>query len=210
MRAAKRGALLCAIFGSHLLLFRLIDVGGNPRRAHRSEEDFVTITLVDFSKPDDTQPSTLPSPGRSIPTHEPSTRSRVEPDNSITPPPEAEATDSRVDWHAEASRVAGDAARRMDEEKKLRSFDEHPAGMGPLPPKSSGQKVGDSLHLEGGVIIDWVSSGCYYSNQDVHIAAFGPALRLQLPTCGAGGGGRGGGEKALPTIEEWKKERDNR
>jgi hypothetical protein len=95
----------------------------------------------------------------------------------------------------------------MGEEKEFRSLDQHPAGMGPLPPKSSRHKLGDSQHFEGGVIIDWVSSGCYYSNQDVPIAAFGQALRLQLPTC-TGAGGAGG--KPLPTLEEWKKERDNR
>ncbi len=209
MHAAKRGALLCVITGAHLLLFRLVDVGDSSRGAHRSEEDFVTIMLVDFSKPDDTQPSTLSSPSRSIPTYDSSSRSRVEPDNSITPPPGIEATDPAVDWQAEASRVAGDVARRMGEEnKELRSLDSRPTGMGPLPPKSSSHKLGDSFHLEGGVIITWVGRGCYYSNQDAHIDAFGPALRLQLPTCtGAGGGGD---EKALPTFEEWKKERDNR
>jgi hypothetical protein len=207
MRAAKRGALLCVIFGVHLLLFRLIDVDDSSRRAHQSDEDFVTIMLVDLSKPDDTQPSTHPPSGRSIPTYDPSSRSRVEPDNSITPPPEIEATDARIDWYAESGRVASDAAKRMDEEKKLRSLDQHPTGMGPLSPKSSTHKLGDSLHLEGGVIIDWVSSGCYYSNQDAHIDAFGQALRLQLPTCTGAGGGGG---KPFPTIEEWKKERDNR
>jgi hypothetical protein len=208
MHAAKRGALLCVITGAHLLLFRLIDVGDSSRGVHRSEEDFVTIMLVDFSKPDDTQPLALSSPRRSIPTYDPSSRSRVEPDKSILPPPGIEATDPAVDWQAEASRVAGDVARRMGEEKKLRSLVSRPTGMGPLPPKSSVQQVGESLHLEGGVIIDWVGKGCYYSNQDAHIDAFGPALRLQLPTCGAAGGRKD--EKPLQTFEEWKKERDNR
>ena len=208
MHAAKRGALLCVITGAHLLLFRLIDVGDSSR-AHRSEEDFVTIMLVDFSKPDDPQPSTLSSPSRSIQTYDRSSRSRVEPDNSITPPPGIEATDPAVDWQAEASRVAGDVARRMGEEKKeLRSLDSRPTGLGPLPPKAPGNRVGDSQHFEGGVIIDWVGEGCYYSNQDAHIDAFGPALRLQLPTCGAAGGRKD--EKPLQTFEEWKKERDNR
>jgi hypothetical protein len=209
MHAAKRGALLCVITGAHLLLIRLIDVGDSSRGAHRSEEDFVTIMLVDFSKPDDTQPSTLSSPSRSIPTYDPSSKTRVEPDSSITLPPGIQATDPAVDWQAEASRVAGDVARRMGEEKKeLGSLDSRPIGMGPLPPRSSVQQVGESLHLEGGVIIDWVGKGCYYSNQDSHIDAFGPALRLQLPTCGAAGGRRD--EKPLQSFEEWKKERDNR
>jgi hypothetical protein len=209
MRAAKRGALLCVITGAHLLLIRLIDLGDSPRSAHRPGEDFVTIMLVDYSEPDGTKPSTLPSPGHSMPTYDPSSRSRVEPDNSITPPPGIEATDSAVDWQAEASRVAGDVARQMGEERKeLRSFDSRPTGMGPLPPKSPGNRVGDSQHFEGGVIIDWVGRGCYYSNQDAHIDAFGPALRLQLPTCGAAGGRRD--EKPLQTFEEWKKKRDER
>jgi len=200
MRAVKRGALLCVITGAHLLLFRLVELGDNSGSARRSEEDFVTIMVVDFSRPSDTQPSTQPSSRRPIPTYEP--------DNSIALPPEVEATEARVDWHAEASRVAGDAARRLDEKVELRSLDSHPTGMGPLPPKSSGNKVGDSQHFEGGVIIDWARRGCYYSNQDAHIDAFGPALRLQLPTCGAAGGGGDG--KPLPTFEEWKKERDSR
>jgi len=79
--------------------------------------------------------------------------------------------------------------------------------MGPLPPKRSRHKLGDTLHLEGGVILDWVNEGCYYSNQDAPIAAFGPALRLQIPICT---GARGTGGKPLPSLEEWKKERDNR
>lgn len=209
MRSVKRGALLCVVAAAHLLLIRLIDVSDSSHGTHQSEEDFVTIMLADFSKPDDTPLSTLSSPRRSIPTYDRSSRSTVEPDNSITPPPGIEATDPAVDWQAEASRVAADVARRMGEEKKeLRSLDSHATGMGPLPPKSSRQKVGDSIHLEGGVIIDWVGNGCYYSNQDAHIDAFGPALRLQVPTCGAAGGRRE--EKPLPTFEEWKKERDNR
>jgi len=67
--------------------------------------------------------------------------------------------------------------------------------------------LGDSQHFEGGVIIDWVNNRCYYSNQNAPVAAFGPALRLQIPTC-TGAGGAGG--KPLPSLEEWKKERDNR
>jgi hypothetical protein len=79
--------------------------------------------------------------------------------------------------------------------------------MGPLPPKRSGHKLGDSEHFEGGVIIDWVNNRCYYSNQNAPIAAFGPALRLQIPTCTGAGAA-----SAIPlqSFEEWKKERDNR
>jgi hypothetical protein len=164
------------------------------------------MMLLDLSKPADTQRSTLSSSKRVMSTYDPTLESRVEPDNSITPPPEIEATDARIDWDAEAGRVASDVVRRMDQGGKLRSFDEQAAGMGPLPPKPSRHELGDGLHLEGGVIIDWVNQRCYYSNQDAHVDAFGPALRLQLPTCtGASAGGR-----PLPTLEEWKKARDKR
>jgi hypothetical protein len=192
--------LLCVIFGAHLLLFSLISVNENRRNVRRLEETPGILFFVDLPKPNDTQPSTQSSSKRPIST-------RGAPDNTITLPPEIEKTDALIDWDAEASRVAKDAATRIDEEKKLRSLDQHPAGMGPLPPKRSRHKLGDTLHLEGGVILDWVNEGCYYSNQDAPIAAFGPALRLQIPICT---GARGTGGKPLPSLEEWKKERDNR
>lgn len=196
----RRLALLCAICSAHLLVFFLISASDNSRSERRSDEALATLFLIDIPKPDDTQRSTHSSSKRPTPSYAP-------PANTITPPPELEGTDALIDWSAEASRVAIDAARRMDEEKQLRSLDHHPAGMGPLPPKPSRHKLGDSQHFEGGVIIDWTGSGCYYSNQNAPIAAFGQALRLQLPTC-TGAGGRGG--KPFPSIEEWKKERDER
>jgi len=200
--------LLCAIFGAHLLLFSLISVGDDPRSDRRSEEALVTLFWVDVPKPNDTQPSTHSSSKRPISTYDPSLESRAAPDNTITLPPEIEGTDALIDWDAEASRVASDVARRMGEEKKeFRSLDQHPPGMGRPPPKPSGHKRGDSQHFEGGEIITWTGKGCYYSNQNVHIPAFGPALRLQLPTCTGAGGASG---KPFPTLEEWKKERDNR
>jgi hypothetical protein len=138
-------------------------------------------------KPNDTQPSTRSSPKRPIPTYDPSLRSRAARDNTITLPTAIEGTDALIDWDAEASRVAIDVVRRIGEDKKLRALDQHPVGMGLLPPKPSRHKLGDSQHFEAGVIIDWVSAGCYYSNQDAPIAAFGQALRLQRPICtGAG------------------------
>ena len=180
MLTVRRCALLCVILGAHLLLFSLISVNGYPRSVRRSEETPGILFFVDLPKPNDTQLSTHSSSKRPISTYDP-------PDNTIILPPEIEGTDALIDWDAEASRVAKDAARRLGEEKQFRSLDQHPAGMGPLPPKSSRHKLGDSLHLEGGVIIDWVSAGCYYSNQNAPIAAFGQALRLQIPTCtGAG------------------------
>jgi hypothetical protein len=205
---AKRGALLCLISGAHLLAFWLIDLGDSSRSAHRSEDEFVTIMLVDFSRPRETQPSTDPESRRSNPTRDPASRLAVEPDDSISPLPGIESNDARIDWYSEAGRVAGDVARGMGEEEKLRPLDQRPIGLGPLPPKPSTHRLGDSQRFEGGVIIDWVGKGCYYSNQDAHVEAFGPALRLQLPTCTGAGGGGGG--KPLPTLEEWKKERDNR
>jgi hypothetical protein len=196
----RRCALLCVILGAHLLLLSLISLNDNTRGVRTSGDSRGILFFVELPEPVDTRSSTHSSSMRPLPTYDVS---------SITPPPGIEATGPAVDWQAEASRVAADVARRMGEEKKeLRSLDSHPAGMGPLPPKSSVQQVGDSLHLEGGVIIDWVKDGCYYSNQDAHIDAFGPALRLQLPTCGAAGGRRE--KEPLPTFEEWKKERDER
>jgi hypothetical protein len=134
-------------------------------------------------------------------------QSRAAGGDTITLRPEIEGTKALIDWYADASRVAEDVAIRQSEEKEFRSLDRPPAGMGPPPPKDSRHKLGDSQHFEGGVIIDWVGSGCYYSNQDAPIAAFGQALRLQLPTCTGAGGGGG---KPFPSIEEWKKERDER
>jgi hypothetical protein len=193
----RRCALLCVIFGAHILLFSLLSVNGNPRSVRSAEEAPSILFVVELPKPNETQPST----------HSSSRRPRVARDNTITLPPDIEGTDALIDWDAEARRVARDVARRIGEEKKLRSLDQHPAGMGPPPPKSSRHKLGDSQHFEGGLIIDWVGPGCYYSNQDAPIAAFGQALRLQIPTCT---GAVGGGGKPLPSLEEWKKERDNR
>jgi len=204
----RRCALLCVILGAHLLVFSLISVSYSPRGVRTSEDSPGILFFVELPKPNDTQPSTHSSSKRPISTYGPSLESRVAPDNTITLPPEIEGADALIDWDAEASRVAKDAARRIGEEKKLRSLDQHPAGMGPPPPKSSRYELGDSEHFEGGVIIDWVNNRCYYSNQNAPIAAFGPALRLQLPICT--GRAVGGGGKPLPTFEEWKKERDNR
>jgi hypothetical protein len=197
--------LLGAIFGAHLLLFTLISVNDSSRGVRRPEEAPAILIFVDLPQPGVTQPSTQYASRRPI-------KSRAAPDNTITLPPELERTDALIDWDAEASRIAGDAARRMSEEKKeLRSLDSRPAGMGPPPPKRSDHRLGDSAHFGGGEIITWIGKGCYYSNQNEHIDAFGPALRLQVPICtGAGGGGGGGGGKPFPSIEEWKKERDER
>jgi hypothetical protein len=196
----RRCALLCAIFGAHLLLFSLISLNDNPSSSRRFDVAPGILFFVELPKPNDTRPSTQPSSKRPISTYDSSS-------NTIALPPEIEETDALIDWDAEASRVAKDAARRIGEEKPFRSLDQHPAGMGPLPPKRSHHELGDSQHFEGGVIIDWVSHGCYYSNQNEHIPAFGPALRLQLPTCTGAGGPSG---KPLPSLEEWKRERDNR
>jgi hypothetical protein len=203
----RRCGLLCAILGAHLLLFSLISVNDNPRSVRRSEEAPGILFFVELPKPDDTQPSTNSSSRRPISTDDPSLKTSAARDNTITLPPEIEGTDALIDWDAEASRVAIDAARRMGEEKKLRSFDQHPPGMGPLPPKSSRHKLGDTLHLEGGVIIDWVNEGCYYSNQNAPIAAFGQALRLQIPICT---GARGSSGISRQSFEDWKKEQANR
>ena len=198
MLTVRRCALLCVILGAHLLLFCLISVSGNRRSVRRSEEAPGILFFVDLPEPNDTQPSMHSSSKRPI-------SGRAARDNTITLPPEIEGTDALIDWEAEASRVASDAARRISEEKQLRSLDHRPAGMGPLPPTPSRHKLGDSEHFEGGVIIDWVNARCYYSNQDTPIAAFGPALRLKIPICT----GHTSGDSP-PSLEDWKKEQANR
>jgi hypothetical protein len=205
--AFRRCALLCVISGAHLLLLFCISVSDNPHSVRRSEDASGTLFFVDFPKPSDLQPSMRSSSKRVISTYDSYLESRVEHDNPIGMPAEAQQTGARIDWDAEASRVTGDAVRRMGEEKQFRSLDQPPAGMGPPPPKSSVHQRGDTVHLEGGVINTWIDKGCYYSNQNAPIAAFGQALRLQLPTCTGAGDGDG---KPLPSFEEWKKERDNR
>ena len=200
MLTFRRCALLCVILGAHLLVFSLISVSSSPRGARTTEDSPGILFFVELPKPNDTQPSTHSSSKRPISTYDPSL-------NTITMPPEIEGTNALIDWDAEASRVAIDVVKRIGEEKKLRSLDQHPAGMGPPPPKSSIHKLGDSQHFEGGEIITWIGKGCYYSNQDAPIAAFGQALRLQRPICTGAGGGGG---KPFPSIEEWKKERDDR
>ena len=207
MLTLRRCALLGVILGAHLLLFSLITLGDKRRGNRKTEEALITLLLVDLPEPDDAQASTASSVRRAGSTYDPSRESRAVRDNTITLPPGIEEPDAYIDWDGEATRVARDAARRADEEKKLRSLDQHPPGMGP-PPKRSNDKKAVSERFEGGVIIDWISNSCYYSNQDEHMDAFGPALRLRLPTC-TGRGGGGGGEP-FPSIEEWKKERDSR
>ena len=208
MLTFRRCALLCVILGAHLLLFWLISVNDKLRSVRRSEEEPGILFFVELPNPNETQRSTQSSSKRPISTFDSLLESRATRDTAITLPPEiVEGADAPIAWDAEARRVASDVLRREREDEKLRSLDHHPAGMGPLPPKPSGHKLGDSEHFEGGVIIDWVSHGCYYSNQDAPIAAFGQALRLQLPICTGAGGPSG---KPLPTFEEWKKERDNR
>ena len=198
---------MCVILGAHLLVFSLISVSRSPRGVRASGDSPGILFFVELPKPNDTQPSTHPSSNRPNSTYDPSLESKAARDSTITLPPVIEGTDALIDWDAEASRVAIDVVRRIGEEKKLRSLDQHPAGMGPPPPKSSVHKLGDSQHFEGGEIITWVGSGCYYSNQNAPIAAFGQALRLQIPICTGAGGASG---KPFPTLEEWKKEQANR
>ena len=196
--------MLCLILGAHLLLFYLISMSDRRRSQQRDEDDLATLFLIDLSDPDDTQPTTKSSSRRPISTRDPSVESKAAREDTISLPTQVEGTDTFIDWDAEASRVARDAAVRMGDEKKLRALDQHPAGMAPPPPKDSLRRLGDSEHYEGGVIIDWISNRCYYSNQDAPIAAFGQALRLQLPTCT----GRGtASAEPLQTFEEWRKER---
>lgn len=200
----RKCALLCVILAAHLVLVRLLSLRDGPREVKTSEAAAATLFFVDSPDPRDTPLSTRPGSERAISIGEAFLASQVAPDSMITLPSEIDEAGAVIDWDAEASRVASDAVRRMDDEKKYRALDQHPAGMGPPPPKSSRHQLGDSQRFEGGVIIDWINDRCYYSNQDAPIAAFGPALRLQLPTCKAAGG------DSLPSFEAWKKERDSR
>ena len=207
MPAYRRCALLCVILGAHLLVFRLISVGDDVGGERGSEETFVTLVLVDVPVPRDTRPSTSSSSRRPDSTRVPDVESSIAPADAISLPPETEETDTRIDWEAEARRAAAGALARRAEEEKQRSLDQHPAGLGSPPPKAARHELGDSQHFEGGVIIDWISPRCYYSNENPHVDAFGPALRLQIPTC-TGAGGRDG--KSLQSFEEWKKDQANR
>jgi hypothetical protein len=191
----------------HLLLARLISVGQHPRGAQKPEESVVTLLFVDLSDPDATRPLADSLPGRPPVTRSSSQRIGAAPVSAIALPPEIEQTDAVIDWNAEAGRVARDTAGRLAEKREPRALDKHAAGLGPPPPKSSLRQKGDSEHFEGGVIIDWIDNGCYYSNQKEHIDAFGPALRLQVPTCT---GRDRSGRAPLQSFEEWKNERDSR
>lgn len=195
----KRCALLCAILGAHCLLLALLHLNHNRRGMQNPEEPLGVLFIVELPTPNDSQPP--------ADFDAPSLESKAAGDNAIALPPQIEETDAFIDWDAEASRVAGDAARRTPEKKQFRSLDSHPPGMRPSPPGSSDHKLGDSQHFEGGEIVTWIGKGCYYSNQNMPIPAFGQALRLQLPTCT--GAGTGGGPP-LQTFEEWKIERDSR
>ncbi|HUQ08860.1 MAG TPA: hypothetical protein VM146_01000 [Steroidobacteraceae bacterium] len=200
--------MLCVILGAHVLLFSLISVGDHHRRAPGFDETVATLFLLNLANPDETQPSTQPATERRISTHAPLFESTAVPDNTITLPPEAERT--APDWNAEARRVARDAAKRIGEEEKPRPSDHHPAGMRPPAATPSRHKRGDSEHFEGGVIIDWVSGGCYYSNQDAPRPELGQALRLQIPTCNGTSGGPQRGPDSIQSFEEWRKEQANR
>lgn len=201
MLTLRRCALLCVIAGAHFLLIYFIPVSDKLRGAPRSEEELATLFFVDVPEPDDTQPSTRP-----IPSYNPSLKNRAALENTITPPPQIQEADARIDWYGEASRGAADAVKRLGEEEKIHSFDHRPDGTDSLPRKPLRRKRGDSVHLEGGVIIDWIDDRCYYSNENERLAmpAFAGELRLQLPTCKASGG------SSLPSFEDWKKEQENR
>jgi hypothetical protein len=201
----RRCVLLFVILGVHLLLLSLVSVNDDRRLALRSGDPRGVLFFIDLPEPADTKSSTHSSSRRPASSDDLSRARRAARHNAITLPPEIEGTGADIDWEAEASRVARDAARRMGEEKPLRSLDQRPAGMSLPPPKPSRHKLGDSEHFEGGVIIDWISHRCYYSNQDAPVAAFGPALRLQIPTCTGAGAA-----DSLQSFEDWKKEQADR
>ena len=93
-------------------------------------QGFDALFFVDVPEPNDTQPST-----RTSLTPNPSSNNRAARESTLTPPLEIEEAegeikedDVRVDWYAEASRVAADVIRRLGEQEKIRSFDAGPAG----------------------------------------------------------------------------------
>jgi hypothetical protein len=87
-----------------------------------------------------------------------------------------------IDWAAEAERAARDVVARQSEGDSLRSLDAHPEGMDLPPPDQRGHHLGDTEHLEGGEIIDWVNDKCYYTKMPPPGPDLGP-LRLMLPVC---------------------------
>lgn len=130
MLSIRRCALMCLIGGAHFLLIYLISVSDRSRGVRRPEEALATLFFVDVPEPNDTQPST-----RTSLTPNPSSNNRAARESTLTPPLEIEEAegeikedDVRVDWYAEASRVAADVIRRVGEQEKIRSFDAGPAG----------------------------------------------------------------------------------
>src|SRR5689334_16054338 len=118
MLTIRRGALLCVIVGTHILVFRLVSVG-EGRSAREAEGNLIITWLVDLSRSDESRPSTYSSSSQPIPSHEPHFDSRILPDDSIAPTSGSEEAGAFVDWTAEASRVAEDAARLSSEKKEF-------------------------------------------------------------------------------------------
>ena len=195
--------MLCVLLGGHLLLFWHISVGGYSRDARAAKDVPLALTWIEISEPIAPGASSQPSSEqRPISTYDPSVERRTPAATAIALPPETEASDARIDWNQEAARVAGDVVSRMNDEVKYRALDQPPKGLA-TPPESPRVKSGTSERFEGGVIIDWISERCYYSNQDAHVPAFGQGLRLQLPTCT----GRASGGGSVQSFEDWKKEK---
>lgn len=205
----RRYALLGVIVGTHLLLFSFMRVGDRGRAGKEFDVGVVALWWVDLSEPEPSRPATqFPSLRADAP--DLAVRGGIAPPNDAMNPdvaPDTQRADMPIDWAAQARHVAGETARRMAGEKNPDSPQSPSIDLGRASPNHSPHRRGDSEHYEGGVIIDWVSSRCYYSNENVPNAAFGQALRLQIPVCtGASDGGAGG----LHSFEDWKKERDAR
>src|SRR5689334_8761104 len=184
--SSRRCALLLGILGAHLALLYLISASDARLGSNKSAEVSGTLFWLDIPDPEDTWRAAVPPSVRSTPIRTPSLEDDSVPHLAIAPLPDIHDSDALIDWDAEASRIASEAARRQNEQRAFRALDQHPAGIGAAPPQRSGHQQGDSEHFEGGVIIDWTGSRCHYSNQDAHVDAFGPALKLQLPTCKGG------------------------
>jgi hypothetical protein len=199
--------VLGVVLGTHILVIWQIASNDRNRRFGKTKEAPAMLSWFISPEQDVSPPRIKLRLEPPIPSFNAiSMKAAAKSDTAISQPLETESAYAAVDWAAEASRVASDFAKRKQEQENVRSFGRNPVGIGQPPPKPAFHKRGDSQHFEGGEIIDWINDHCYYSNQNAPVAAFGQALRLQLPICK----GRGGAGESLPSLEDWKKEKEDK
>lgn len=171
--------------GVHLLLLQIVHVG-DRRGIRRAEEASGILFFVEIPQPEDTPPATPISSQRRLSTSDSRFETEVTRDNAITLSPEID--ERPIDWNAEARRVAGEVAGRESPEEEPRSPDRRSPRPNALVSKPTHHELGESQRFEGGVIIDWISKRCYYTNQNYSSPyasgdAFGQKLRVQTPVC---------------------------